>query len=55
MLLGELPLEMEKYRWLLENQYELAKTYNERKTKYCLDKSREEKRRFKQSKVDSRK
>ena len=50
MELYELPEHMEKYRWLLENQYELAKIYNENKNRYKLAKNREEKRRYKISK-----
>jgi len=42
-----LPSNMEKYRTLLENQYTLAKIYNENKNAYILSKNREEKRRYK--------
>jgi len=44
------PVALEKYRSLLENQYDLAKIYNENKNKYKLEKNREEKKRFKFSK-----
>lgn len=46
-----LPINMEKYRWLLENQYELGKIYNENKYKYKLQKNKEEKKRWKASKM----
>lgn len=49
-MLKDLVRNMEKYRSLLENQYELAKIYNENKKKYKLAKNREEKRRYKLSK-----
>jgi hypothetical protein len=49
--LGVLPLNMEKYRSLLENQYELEKIYKKNKNKYKLEKNREEKRRYKLSKL----
>ena len=42
-----LPENMEKYRTLLENQYEMAKIYNENKNAYILSKNREEKKRYK--------
>ena len=44
-----LPENMEKYRTLLENQYEMAKIYNENKNAYILSKNRAEKKRWKQS------
>lgn len=47
MELYELPENMEKYRWLLENQYELAKLYNQDRRKAKLEKNREEKHRWK--------
>ena len=48
--IGELPPAMEKYRSLLEFQFEFAQLCNERNKKYKLEKNREEKRRVKEKK-----
>ena len=47
-MIGELHPDMEKYRELLEFQYEMRKICEERNRKYKLHKNREEKRRYRE-------
>ena len=53
-MIGELPPDMEKYRALLNNQYELARIYNQEHYKYKLNKNREEKRRYREKLKDKK-
>jgi len=46
---GELHPDLEKYRSLLDMQYELAEIYKKNQLSYKLQKNREEKRRYKES------
>jgi len=46
-LLVDLPLNMEKYRWTLENQGVMQKLYQEKRRGEYLTKNREEKIRWK--------
>ena len=49
MPVGDLHPDMEKYRLLLDFQFEFAKLCHARNLKYKLEKNREEKRRYKQN------
>ena len=51
--IGELPIQMKKYRVLLEFQDEMMKFCNERNKNYKLQKNREEKIRCKETKQKS--
>jgi hypothetical protein len=46
---GILEPNMEKYRMLLDMQYEFAEIYKKNKAIYKLEKNREEKKRYKES------
>jgi hypothetical protein len=47
-MIGILHPDMEKYRHLLDAQHELSKIYNAERTKYKINKGKEEKKRFKE-------